>query len=188
MKKNKTTQMNSKLTITNNNTKQIIDKKKEKEMEIYKEDNQPIVNNNILNQIDERLNLLQKEKEKLEEIYGLNENLIREQDIDINQYLNVKLKKPTQYEKLIKNIPSLEKDPPNDISHYKQNKIYAPSEKYLQTLKYEPNINDLKDEDEYEYCEKVVNYIYPSINPIKEDEIEEYLDDFDDNIINNFYN
>ena len=136
--------------------------------------------NNIIDSIDKRLEMLEKQKEEIQKKFGIDEATlnsikINDNQIQYPQYLK-KLGKPKRegYENLTK-IEVL-KDKNKEKEKY-MNVNYKTPEKLIDSLKYEPNINDLIQEDEF--VPKFSNIEDPkskSINPPTY-EINNYIDD-----------
>ena len=128
--------------------------------------------NNVLDSIDKRLEMLEKQKEEIQRKYGINEATLN--SININDIRIKKVNKPklegSQNLKKIEVIKNVEKSKIKNIN-------YKTPEKLIDSLKYEPNIYDLIQEDEF--VPKFSNIKEPkskSINPPTYD-INEYIDD-----------
>ena len=136
--------------------------------------------NNIIDSIDKRLEMLEKQKEEIQKKFGIDEATlnsikINDNQIQYPQYLK-RIGKPERegYENLTK-IEVL-KDKKSE-KEKNLNINYKTPEKLLDSLKYEPNINDLIQEDEF--VPKFSNIKDPkskSINPLTY-EINNYIDD-----------
>ena len=131
------------------------------------------LDNNVINSIDKRLEMLEKQKEEIQRKYGINEatlNSINISDIRIKKVTKPKLEGSQNLTK-IEVLKDIEKTKINKNINYKT------PEKLIDSLKYEPNINDLIQEDEF--VPKFTNIKEPkskSINPPTYD-INEYIDD-----------
>ena len=128
--------------------------------------------NNVLDSIDKRLEMLEKQKEEIQRKYGINEATLN--SININDIRIKKINKPklegSQTLTKIEVIKNVEKSKIKNIN-------YKTPEKLIDSLKYEPNIYDLIQEDEF--VPKFSNIKEPkskSINPTTYD-INEYIDD-----------
>ena len=128
--------------------------------------------NNVLDSIDKRLEMLEKQKEEIQRKYGINEATLN--SININDIRIKKINKPklegSQALTKIEVIKNVEKSKIKNIN-------YKTPEKLIDSLKYEPNIYDLIQEDEF--VPKFSNIKEPkskSINPPTYD-INEYIDD-----------
>ena len=131
------------------------------------------IDNNVIDSIDKRLEMLEKQKEEIQRKYGINEatlNSINISDIRIKKVTKPKLEGSQNLTK-IEVLKDIEKTKINKNINYKT------PEKLIDSLKYEPNINDLIQEDEF--VPKFTNIKEPkskSINPPTYD-INEYIDD-----------
>ena len=131
------------------------------------------LDNNVIDSIDKRLEMLEKQKEEIQRKYGINEatlNSINISDIRIKKVTKPKLEGSQNLTK-IEVLKDIEKTKINKNINYKT------PEKLIDSLKYEPNINDLIQEDEF--VPKYTNIKEPkskSINPPTYD-INEYIDD-----------
>ena len=131
------------------------------------------IDNNVIDSIDKRLEMLEKQKEEIQRKYGINEatlNSINISDIRIKKVTKPKLEGSQNLTK-IEVLKDIEKTKINKNINYKT------PEKLIDSLKYEPNINDLIQEDEF--VPKYTNIKEPkskSINPPTYD-INEYIDD-----------
>ena len=137
--------------------------------------------NNVIDSIDKRLEMLEKQKEEIQKKFGIDEATLNSININDNKikypsYLNKKMGIPKRegYENLTK-IEVL-KDKDKEKERY-SNISYKTPEKLIDSLKYEPNINDLIQEEEF--VPKFSNLNEPkskSINPPTY-EINNYIDD-----------
>ena len=136
--------------------------------------------NNVIDSIDKRLEMLEKQKEEIQKKFGIDEatlNSIKLNDNQIQypQYLK-RIGKPKRegYENLTKMEVLKDKKSEKEKN---LNINYKTPEKLIDSLKYEPNINDLIQEDEF--VPKFSNVQEPkskSTNPQTYD-INEYIDD-----------
>ena len=137
--------------------------------------------NNIIDSIDKRLEMLEKQKEEIQKKFGIDETTLNSININDNQvkypqYLNKRMGMPKRegYGNLTK-IEVL-RDKNKEKEKY-LNINYKTPEKLIDSLKYEPNINDLIQEDEF--IPKYSNIKDPkskSINPPTY-EINNYIDE-----------
>ena len=131
------------------------------------------LDNNVIDSIDKRLEMLEKQKEEIQRKYGINEatlNSINISDIRIKKVTKPKLEGS-------QNLTKIEVFKGNEKTKINKNINYKTPEKLIDSLKYEPNINDLIQEDEF--VPKFTNIKEPkskSINPPTYD-INEYIDD-----------
>ena len=131
------------------------------------------IDNNVIDSIDKRLEMLEKQKEEIQRKYGINEatlNSINISDIRIKKVAKPKLEGS-------QNLTKIEVFKGNEKTKINKNINYKTPEKLIDSLKYEPNINDLIQEDEF--VPKYTNIKEPkskSINPPTYD-INEYIDD-----------
>ena len=131
------------------------------------------LDNNVIDSIDKRLEMLEKQKEEIQRKYGINEatlNSINISDIRIKRVTKPKLEGS-------QNLTKIEVLKDTEKTKINKNINYKTPEKLIDSLKYEPNINDLIQEDEF--VPKFTNIKEPkskSINPPTYD-INEYIDD-----------
>ena len=131
------------------------------------------LDNNVIDSIDKRLEMLEKQKEEIQRKYGINEatlNTINISDIRIKKVTKPKLEGS-------QNLTKIEVLKDTEKTKINKNINYKTPEKLIDSLKYEPNINDLIQEDEF--VPKFTNIKEPkskSINPPTYD-INEYIDD-----------
>ena len=117
--------------------------------------------------------MLEKQKEEIQRKYGINEatlNSINISDIRIKKVTKPKLEGS-------QNLTKIEVLKDTEKTKINKNINYKTPEKLIDSLKYEPNINDLIQEDEF--VPKFTNIKEPkskSINPPTYD-INEYIDD-----------
>ena len=129
--------------------------------------------NNVLNSIDKRLEMLEKQKEEIQKKYGINEATLN--SININDIRIKKVNKPKLEGS--QNLTKIEVLKTSEKTKVNKNINYKTPEKLIDSLKYEPNINDLIQEDEF--VPKFTNIKEPkskSINPPTYD-INEYIDE-----------
>ena len=129
--------------------------------------------NNVLDSIDKRLEMLEKQKEEIQKKYGINEATLN--SININDIRIKKVNKPKLEGS--QNLTKIEVLKTSEKTKLNKNINYKTPEKLIDSLKYEPNINDLIQEDEF--VPKFTNIKEPkskSINPPTYD-INEYIDE-----------
>ena len=131
------------------------------------------IDNNVIDSIDKRLEMLEKQKEEIQRKYGINEatlNSINISDIRIKKVTKPKLEGS-------QNLTKIEVFKGNEKTKINKNINYKTPEKLIDSLKYEPNINDLIQEDEFvpKYT-NIKESKSKSINPPTYD-INEYIDD-----------
>ena len=129
--------------------------------------------NNVLDSIDKRLEMLEKQKEEIQKKYGINEATLN--SININDIRIKKVNKPKLEGS--QNLTKIEVLKTSEKTKVNKNINYKTPEKLIDSLKYEPNINDLIQEDEF--VPKFINIKEPkskSINPPTYD-INEYIDE-----------
>ena len=137
--------------------------------------------NNIIDSSDKRLEMLEKQKEEIQKKFGIDEATLNSININDNQikypqYLNKRMGMPKRegYGNLTKIEVLRDK---NKEKEKNLNVNYRTPEKLIDSLKYEPNINDLIQEDEF--VPKFSNIKDPkskSINPPTY-EINNYIDE-----------
>lgn len=102
----------------------------------------------VIDQIELKLKQLEKEKNEIENLYGIDENVLSNY-LTVQENIKSKItsKKVVQTNKLrnYDNLPDLET---KKMQEKKMN--YKTPETLQDSLKYEPNINDLLDENEFE--------------------------------------
>ena len=129
--------------------------------------------NNVLDSIDKRLEMLEKQKEEIQRKYGINEATLN--SININDIRIKKVNKPKLEGS--QNLTKIEVIKTSEKTKFNKNINYKTPEKLIDSLKYEPNINDLIQGDEF--VPKFTNIKEPkskSINPPTYD-INEYIDE-----------
>ena len=134
-----------------------------------------VVEKNILDIIDERLNKLKVEKQEIEKNFGISEEKLQKRGKskqDNTPMIHNKELKHLQTKHKYENLPSLEiKIKKEEKSNYKTPDVHTDS------LKYEPNIDDLYDKNEFEAKFFTLESLkcQPSISRI------------DDNLISSYY-
>ena len=101
--------------------------------------------NNVLDSIDKRLEMLEKQKEEIQKKYGINEATLN--SININDIRIKKVNKPKLEGS--QNLTKIEVLKTSEKTKVNKNINYKTPEKLIDSLKYEPNINDLIQEDEF---------------------------------------
>ena len=129
--------------------------------------------NNVLDSIDKRLEMLEKQKEEIQRKYGINEATLN--SININDIRIKKVNKPKLEGS--QNLTKIEVIKTSEKTKVNKNINYKTPEKLIDSLKYEPNINDLIQEDEFvpKYT-NIKESKSKSINPPTYD-INEYIDE-----------
>ena len=110
--------------------------------------NRRVSEKNIVNIMEERLQKLKEEKEEMEKLYGVNEEnlkLLAKIKKDPTPTLPNKELKKIQKQHKLENLPSLEIKVKKEVK-----KAYKSPDVYVDSLKYEPNIDDLYDKAEFE--------------------------------------
>ena len=131
------------------------------------------LDNNVIDSIDKRLEMLEKQKEEIQRKYGINEATLN--SININDIRIKKVNKPKLEGS--QNLTKIEVVKNPEKTKINKNTNYKTPEKLIDSLKYEPNIYDLIQEDEF--VPKFTNIKEPkskSINPPTYD-INEYIDE-----------
>ncbi len=107
-------------------------------------------NLDVIDKIELKLKQLEKEKNEIENLYGIDENVLNNY-LTVQENINRKItsKKLVQTNKMrnYENLPDLEAKKPQEK---KTNSNYKTPETLQDSLKYEPNLNDLLDESEFE--------------------------------------
>ncbi len=143
---------------------------------------------NIIDEIELRLQELEKEKDQIEDLYGINEDVLNEytnnkiiNKANNDNYKEYNSKINTLYNKTATNQGKLPKLQASEKKEMKSS--YKIPETLQESLKYEPSIKDLLDEEEFEPSYTNLNSlkIHPSI-PGPSD-ISNYID-----FINREYN
>ena len=121
--------------------------------------------------------MLEKQKEEIQKKFGIDENILKSININDYQmkYSNYPIKKINKAKKEIyQNLTKIEVQKEPEII---KNINYKTPEKLVDSLKYEPNINDLIDEKEFKPIFKNIKESKSkSINPPTYD-ISNYVDD-----------
>ena len=96
---------------------------------------------NILDIIDKRLEILEKERQDIETKYGINENILNNENFPTE----ITLPKPSKinYNKL----PGIKER--RDIKIPEKKIVYKTPDKLIDSLKYEPDIKDLIDKENF---------------------------------------
>lgn len=103
---------------------------------------------NIIDAIENRLKQLQQEKEQIEEEYGINQDVLLQYSTNPkSDKYSTNINKTHKYAKSI-NYDTLPKLDPPKKDALKQS--YKTPETLQDSLKYEPNIKDLLDDEEFE--------------------------------------
>ncbi len=113
---------------------------------------------NIIDIIELKLKELEAEKDEIEILYGIDENIL--DDFTKKSDLSESIKSASKSVKPnFKNLPKLE------VSKKEKSSNYKTPETLVHSLKYEPNIRDLYSESEFEPTFKNLNELktYPSI-------------------------
>ena len=134
--------------------------------------------NNILESIDKRLEILEKQKEEIQKKFGIDQAKLNSINISGNSIqfphnLSKKIIKPKRegYD----NLTKIEVFKPQE--KMLNNNNYKTPEKLIDSLKYEPNINDLITEEEFvPKFSNIKESKSKSINPSTYD-INEYTDE-----------
>jgi hypothetical protein len=105
---------------------------------------------NVIDMIEERLKQLEKEKEEMEKLYNLDENLLKE--VTSSNNINITNNKSSLKKKTISHPqPNYENLTKLDVSFKKELKKFYKTPNTLQdSLKFEPDIKDLLLKDEFE--------------------------------------
>ena len=137
--------------------------------------------NSVIDSIDKRLEILEKQKEEIQKKFGIDETTlnsinINDHQIKYPQYISKKMGIPKR--EMYGNFTKIEvlRDK-NKEKEKNLNINYKTPEKLLDSLKYEPNINDVIQEDEF--IPKFSNIKDPkskSINPPTY-EVNSYIDE-----------
>ena len=161
---------------------------------------------NIIDAIEERLKQLELEKDNIEKMYGINEDLIKEysnnstNNINFNN-LNNKSKFPSKINttnKISQNfntknyytntstpLPKLETQ--TTRKDFK-NSLYKTPESLQDSLKYEPSIKDLLDENDLEPSFSNLNNLKTNPFIAKSSNISEYINHINEDYISNYIN
>ena len=142
---------------------------------------------NIIDVIEAKLKQWEKEKNEIEDLYGIDENILEEYSTkNYVPYVDQDQKKPCKTSKtktMSSNLPKLE------ASSKKISKTFYKTPETLQdSLKYEPDIKDLLEEDEFEPSFASLNTIKISPSIKKGYNIGSYLEyinkDYNQNYLN----
>ena len=142
---------------------------------------------NIIDVIEAKLKQLEKEKNEIEDLYGLDENILKEYSTKkfdtFTEQPQAKLNKITKNNLIYTNLPKFEA-PTKKVTKI----LYKTPETLQDSLRYEPEIKDLLEEDEFEpsFSFNNTNNIPPSIK--KGYNISSYLEyinkDYNENYLN----
>ena len=115
--------------------------------------------NDVIYSIDKKLEQLEKEREEIEKKYGIDENILNsfsftDKIIQFPPSLTQPIPKPKRV--TYENITKIK----NDVKIKEPKVNYKTPELLIDSLKYEPNINDLKDKETFEPT-------YTSLNTLK---------------------
>ena len=115
--------------------------------------------NDVIYSIDKKLEQLEKEREEIERKYGIDENILNsfsftDKIIKFPPSLTQPIPKPKRV--TYENITKIK----NDVKIKEPRVNYKTPELLIDSLKYEPNINDLKDKETFEPT-------YTSLNTLK---------------------
>lgn len=142
---------------------------------------------NMIDVIEKKLKELEQEKFEIENLYGIDENILEEYSNKANnpnfQTNSKKLSKPTKLKTVYANLPKLE------ASVKKETKFpYKIPDSLQDSLKYEPDIKDLLEEEEFEPSFSSLSNlkIPPSIK--KGYNIDNYVEYINDDYTNNYLN
>lgn len=144
---------------------------------------------NIIDAIEERLKQLEKEKDEIENLYGINEDVIKE-------FTNSKEKKEESLKKTQNRIGKSKSElfydsklPKLEITAKKEMKSFYKTPDTLQdSLKYEPNIKDLLDEEEFEPSFTNLNSLKTNPYVPKGSNISSYIDFLNEDYTANYIN
>ena len=108
--------------------------------------------NSVIDSIDKRLEMLEKQKEEIQKKFGIDEATlnsinINEHQIKYPQYINKKIGMPKR--EMYGNFTKIDVLNKNKEKEKNLNINYKTPEKLIDSLKYEPNINDAIQEDEF---------------------------------------
>jgi hypothetical protein len=145
---------------------------------------------NIIDEIEERLKQLEKEKDEIENMYGIDENILKEYT---NTNNSVKYKSHSSSNEnvasLLKNKSTYNNLPKLDVTIKKENKIaYKTPDTLQDSLKYEPNIKDLLDDNEFEPSYTNLNNLKTKASIPKGYNISWYIENLNEDYIDNYLN
>jgi hypothetical protein len=142
---------------------------------------------NIIDVIEEKLKQLEREKNEIENLYGIDENILEEytnkKQIANFEYDETKGIKTLKSRTIYANLPKLEAPTKKEIKM-----SYKTPESLQDSLKYEPDIKDLLEEDQFEPAFSSLNNlkIPPSIK--KGYNISSYVEYLNDDYNQNYLN
>jgi hypothetical protein len=131
---------------------------------------------NMIDVIEERLKQLEREKEEIENEYGINEDILQEYT---KKPIKIEKIKPVNYN----NLPKLEIRKKETIKNN-----YKTPDTLVDSLKYEPDINDLLDPDEFESKYTNIHNIKSNPSIPKEYNTKEYINFLLEEYNNNYLN
>ena len=148
-----------------------------KELKRKYEDSEALEKNKdygVIDQIEEKLKQLEKEKNDIENLYGIDQNIL-------SDYLSVQenIKKKINSKKFIeknnkRNYESLGK---LEYKKPEEKKMkYKTPEEFQETLKYEPNLYDLLDKEEFEPKFSSIDDLKTKPNFVRNFDVKEYND------------
>ena len=149
---------------------------------------------NVIDKIEARLQQLEREKDEIEKLYEIDEELLKENTIKMmktkssnaqndNIYVNNKDLNNIQSKVNFQNLPKLEPT----MKEKKQSKYKMP-ESHAESLKYEPSLNDLYSIEEFEpsFTNLANLKIQPSIPKSNTSILVEYLNRGSNSLIDNY--
>ena len=149
-------------------------------------------NENIIDAIEQRLKVLEREKDQIELIYGIDENILSNiESLEQGKLSNLKkfiLDPKNKKSKVINNYgtPSLPKLEP---SKKKEIKSFYKTPDYLKdSLRYEPSINDLWSEKDFEPSFANLNSLKTNPSIPKGNSISNYIDWVNKDYFENYMN
>jgi hypothetical protein len=141
---------------------------------------------NVLNAIEERLKMLEKEKNEIENLYGIDEYILNDPSL-----LKYQMEKTTEFKNTKISTKKFEHTnlPKLEIKKQEVKRIYKTPEIFKDSLKYEPALNDLRLENEFEpsFCSlnnKMESYPYIP----KESNLNTYIKYLSEKYIQNYLN
>ncbi len=136
------------------------------------------IENNVIDAIEERLKELEKEKDEIENKYGIDKNILEELTIP-----KEKKKRKNKSTTLYDNLPKL------DSIKKKENTIpYKTPESLQESLKYEPSLKDLLDPNDFEPSFSNMNHLKSKPSIRKGFKLSTYIDYINEEYINNYIN
>jgi hypothetical protein len=137
-------------------------------------------NDNIIDEIEERLKQLEKEKEQIEKMYGFNENILEDLNFTIKNNTKKTKTNLNKYNYSNSQLPKL------DVTKKEHKMNYKTPDSLQDSLKYEPNIKDLLDENDLEPNFTNLNSLKSNPSIPKREEISNYIDFLTDEYIKNY--